>query len=144
MAQLSCVIVTPEKTALDRQVDFLAVPMYDGEMGIAPGHSALMGRLGSGELRLRHGGAEDRYFLEGGFIQVQHDRVSILTDRLRPLASLSHAEAEKALHDAERLPGVTDREFARRQDALRAAREAIRLSGQGAGSRTATAHGDRH
>lgn len=143
MAQLACVIVTPEKTALDRQVDFLAVPMYDGEMGIAPGHSALMGRLGSGELRLRQGATTDTYFLEGGFIQVQHDRVSILTDRLRPLASLSRAEAEKALHDAQRLPAVTDREFSRRQDALRAAREALRLSG-GSASGAAAAHGDRH
>lgn len=136
MAQLSCVIVTPEKTALDRQVDFLAVPMYDGEMGIAPGHSALMGRLGSGELRLRHAGATDSYFLEGGFIQVQQDRVSILTDRLRPLASLTPAEAEAALVAAKKLPAITDREFARRQDAMHAAREAMRLSGQGGSART--------
>ncbi|HEV7283041.1 MAG TPA: ATP synthase F1 subunit epsilon [Pirellulaceae bacterium] len=144
MAQLSCVIVTPEKTALDRQVDFLAVPMYDGEMGIAPGHSALMGRLGSGELRLQHAGATDSYFLEGGFIQVQQDRVSILTDRLRPLASLAHAEAEAALAAAEKLPAITDREFARRQDAMHAAREAMRLSGQGGQTRAAGGHGDRH
>ena len=144
MAQLSCVIVTPEKTALDRQVDFLAVPMYDGEMGIAPGHSALMGRLGSGELRLRHGGVVDSYFLEGGFIQVQQDRVSILTDRLRPLASLNRAEAEAALAAAEKLPAITDREFSRRQDSTHAAREAIRLAGQGGSTRAAGGHGDSH
>jgi F-type H+-transporting ATPase subunit epsilon len=144
MAQLSCVIVTPEKTALDRQVDFLAVPMYDGEMGIAPGHSALMGRLGSGELRLRHGGATDSYFLEGGFIQVQQDRVSILTDRLRPLASLSKTEAATALAAAEKLPSVTDREFSRRQDALHAAREAKRLVEHGGASRAVAGQGDRH
>lgn len=144
MARLSCVIVTPEKTALDRQVDFLAVPMYDGEMGIAPGHSALMGRLGSGELRLRHDGTTDSYFLEGGFIQVQDDRVSILTDRLRPLASLSRAEGEKALAAAEKLPSVTDREFTRRQDAMHAAREAMRLAGQGGAPRATAGHGDRH
>ena len=144
MAQLSCVIVTPEKTALDRQVDFLAVPMYDGEMGIAPGHSALMGRLGSGELRLRPGGATDSYFLEGGFIQVQQDRVSILTDRLRPLETITRAEAEAALAAAERLPAVTDREFARRQAAMHAAREAMRLAGQGGSARATVGHADRH
>ena len=30
----------------------LALPLYDGEIGIAPGHSPMIGRLGYGEMRL--------------------------------------------------------------------------------------------
>ena len=53
MASLHCIVVTPEETSLEETVDFVALPLFDGEIGIAPDHSALIGRLGYGEMRLR-------------------------------------------------------------------------------------------
>ncbi len=44
MAQLQCIVVTPEATVLDEMVDFVALPLYDGEIGIAPGRAPLIGR----------------------------------------------------------------------------------------------------
>lgn len=32
--QLKCVVVTPERTVLDEQAEFVALPLYDGEIGI--------------------------------------------------------------------------------------------------------------
>ena len=49
---LQCIVVTPEATVLDRQAEFVALPLYDGEIGIGRGHSPLIGRLGYGEMRL--------------------------------------------------------------------------------------------
>ena len=37
--RLQCVVVTPEKTLLDETVDFVALPLYDGELGVLPGRS---------------------------------------------------------------------------------------------------------
>ena len=55
-AALQCVVVTPEATVIDTPAEFDALPLYDGEAGIAPGRSPLIFRLGYGELRIRRPG----------------------------------------------------------------------------------------
>src|SRR5947209_17173501 len=81
---LQCVVVTPERTLFDELVDFVALPLYDGELGVLPGRTPLIGRLGYGELRTRTGGATRRYFVDGGFVQVRDDVVTVLTNRATP------------------------------------------------------------
>lgn len=78
---LQCVVVTPERAVLDEPVDFVALPMYDGELGVLPGRAPLIGRLGYGELRLRHGATTRRFFVDGGFAQVRSNVVTVLTPR---------------------------------------------------------------
>jgi F-type H+-transporting ATPase subunit epsilon len=78
---LRCIVVTPERAALDEPVDFVALPMYDGELGVLPGRAPLIGRLGYGELRLRHGATTQRFFVDGGFAQVRSNVVTVLTPR---------------------------------------------------------------
>ena len=62
---LRCVVVTPEKAILDEPTDFVALPMFDGELGVLPGRLPLIGRLGYGELRVGQGGHVQRYFVDG-------------------------------------------------------------------------------
>jgi F-type H+-transporting ATPase subunit epsilon len=78
---LQCVVVTPERAVLDEPADFVALPMYDGELGVLRGRAPLIGRLGYGELRLRHGTATRRFFVDGGFAQVRSNVVTVLTPR---------------------------------------------------------------
>ena len=47
-----CIVVTPERTVYDRPAEFVALTLFDGEIGIAPGHVPLIGRLGYGEMRI--------------------------------------------------------------------------------------------
>ena len=81
MASLTCIVVTPEATAVQQTADFVALPLYDGEIGIAPSHSPLIGRLGYGELRIRSGSVVTRYYVDGGFVHVVDNVVSVLTSR---------------------------------------------------------------
>ena len=78
---LQCVMVTPERAVLDEPVDFVALPMSDGELGVLPGRAPLIGRLGYGELRIRHGATTRRFFVDGGFAQVRSNVVTVLTPR---------------------------------------------------------------
>ena len=83
--RLQCVVVTPEKTWLDELVDSVVLPIYDGELGVLPGHTPVIARLGFGELRTKVGGARTiDYFVDGGFAQVRDDVVTVLTDRAHP------------------------------------------------------------
>jgi F0F1-type ATP synthase epsilon subunit len=53
--RLHCLVITPERTVVDESADFMAVPLYDGELGVLPGRAPLVGRLGFGELRFAAG-----------------------------------------------------------------------------------------
>ena len=108
MAQLQCIVVTPESTILDEQVDFVALPLYDGEIGILPGRSPLIGRLGYGELRLVVGGKTRRYYADGGFVQVADNVVSVLTNRAMPATSIDQRAAAEQLEQARARQANTD------------------------------------
>jgi F-type H+-transporting ATPase subunit epsilon len=97
---LHVVIVTPEATVVDTSADFVALPLIDGEYGIAPLHSPMIGRLGYGELRIRSGGRELRYYADGGFVQVNSNFVSVLTNRAIPTEALDSAVAAEQLRTA--------------------------------------------
>src|SRR4051812_33013211 len=101
---LQCIVVTPEATVIDAQADFVALPLYDGEVGIAPLHSPMIGRLGYGELRIDSAGGSARYYIDGGFVQVADNVVSVLTNRAVPAASIDAAVAEEQLKTARLRP----------------------------------------
>ena len=94
---LKCVVVTPERALLDEEVDFVALPMADGELGVLPGRGALIGRLGFGELRTVVGATTHRYYVDGGFAQVNHNVVTVLTSNAVPAEEIKLASAEEAL-----------------------------------------------
>ena len=85
--RLQCVVVTPEKTLFDELVDFVALPLYDGELGDPAGPHAA-----DRPARLRRaadpeGRVAQRYFVDGGFAQVRDDVVTVLTHRAIPAAA---------------------------------------------------------
>src|SRR3954471_9536199 len=94
---LQCMVVTPERAVIDEQADFVALPLYDGEIGILPGRAPLVGRLGYGELRIKRGGQTRRFFVDGGFVQVRANVVTVLTSRAVPAEKLEPAKAREAL-----------------------------------------------
>lgn len=81
MAELECVIVTPEKKLFQEPVDAVIVPLFDGELGILPHHAPLIGRLGAGELRVRQGHDIKRFYIDGGIVEVFGKTVSVITTR---------------------------------------------------------------
>ena len=94
---LKCVVVTPEKAVLDEPADFVVVPMYDGELGIAPDRLPLIGRLGFGELRLTQGKQTKNLYVDGGFVQIRDNTVTVLTSKAIDVKEIKVAEAEAVL-----------------------------------------------
>lgn len=129
MSGLQCVVVTPEQTELDVQADSVTVPMFDGEMGILKGHSPLVGRLGYGVLKIKTSGSQDSYFVEGGFIQVAADVVSVLTDRLIPMSEVTKSNADSALKEALELPSDQPELASVKEKAVNRARAMVRIAG---------------
>ena len=94
---LRCVVVTPDRALLDQTADFVALPMYDGELGVLRGRSPLIGRLGCGELRIRKGKEVQRFFVDGGFAQIKDNVVTVLTPRALKPKEINADEARRAL-----------------------------------------------
>jgi F-type H+-transporting ATPase subunit epsilon len=125
---LQCVVVTPERTLIDEVVEFVALPLYDGEVGILPGRSPLIGRLGYGEMRTRHAGSTHRYFLDGGFAQVRDDVVTVLTNRALSAEQIDPAAASAELERARARPAANEEEQAEKARAVDRARAQLRLA----------------
>jgi F-type H+-transporting ATPase subunit epsilon len=127
---LHCVVVTPEETSIDTQARFIAVPLFDGELGIAPGRAPLIGRLGYGELRVVDGGHTRRYYLDGGFVQVARNEVTILTGRAVPTEKLDAEVAAEQLRTARDRKANSEESLAIRDRLVSQARAQLRMAGQ--------------
>ena len=128
---LQCTVVTPERKAVDQAADFVALPLYDGEIGIAPDHAPLIGRLGYGEMRLRHNDRVSRFYVDGGFVQVVDNQVTVLTAQAIPAEQVDEAAAQQQLDAARKQPATTpeqlqirDRSVAQARGQLQVARRA--------------------
>jgi F-type H+-transporting ATPase subunit epsilon len=128
MSELKCVVVTPEQTELDVEAKSVTLPMFDGEMGILKGHSPLVGRLGYGVLRVDADSGAKSYFVEGGFVQVASDVVSVLTDRLVTMDQVTREAAEAALESALEMPTDQPEIAVNRQKAIQRARAMMRVT----------------
>lgn len=79
--QLQVAVISPERTVFEGTADQVVAPAWDGEIGILRGHAPMLVLLGAGEVRVRSGGADQKFRIEGGFMQVVDDRVTILSER---------------------------------------------------------------
>ena len=126
--RLECVVVTPERTLFDELVDFVALPLYDGELGVLPGRMPLIGRLGFGELRTKESGVVNRYFVDGGFVQVRDDVITVLTNRATPAAQVDPASAARELEEAKARHASTEFEVEEKEKAVTRARARVRVA----------------
>jgi F-type H+-transporting ATPase subunit epsilon len=78
---LQVVVISPERTIYEGAADSVVAPAWDGELGILRGHAPLMALLGSGEIRVKLGGHVEHFNVEGGFLQVVNDVVTVLSER---------------------------------------------------------------
>lgn len=129
--QLQCVVVTPEKAVIDEPAEFVALPMYDGQLGVLPGRAPLIGRLGAGELRLQQHGTAQRLFIDGGFAQIRSDVVTVLTPRALPAEAIDPQAARQELTAAQAVVPKSAEEQDVRQKAEDRARAMIRVAEHG-------------
>lgn len=126
--RIQCVVVTPERTLFDEVVEFVVLPLYDGELGVLPGRSPVIGRLGFGELRTKAQGTTRRYFIDGGFAQVRENVVTVMTSRAIPAALLDPQAATRELEQARALRGTSELELAAKAKAVARASAMIRIA----------------
>jgi len=114
MAQTSTIhvdIVSAEGEIFSGAASMVFAPGSQGELGIAPRHAPLLTLLKPGEVRvLTADGAEQHFFVGGGAIEVQPNKVTVLADTALRAKDLEESAALAAKQRAEEaLAKATDR-----------------------------------
>jgi len=97
-------IVSAEGELFSGEASLVVAPGTLGELGIHPRHAPLLTTLKPGNVRIQVDGQEEQvFYVGGGALEVQPNRVTVLADTAARAKDLDEAEAEHAKQRAEEL-----------------------------------------
>ena len=117
-----CTVVTPERPVLDVAASFVALPAHDGEMGVMVNRAPIVAKLGTGLLRAESADKEHVLFIDGGFVQMVDNRLTVLTEQARKAEEIDLKAAEQALAEAQAMEAHTEQAVAERSLAVKRAK----------------------
>ena len=95
-------IVSAEGEIFSGQATMVFVPAVEGEIGIAPRHAPLLTTLRAGEVRVQTpDGEEQGFYVSGGALEIQPQRVTVLADTALRARDLDEAAVLAAKQRAE-------------------------------------------
>ena len=95
-------VVSAEESIFSGEARFVALPGEAGELGIYPRHTPLITRIKPGAVRIeKTDGTEEFVFVAGGLLEVQPNRVTVLSDTAIRGKDLDEAKATEAKAAAE-------------------------------------------
>lgn len=128
-------VVAADRVVWSGSADQVVARTTEGDIGILPRHSPMLGLLvPSGVEVFSTSGQREIVAVDGGFISVDHNRVSILTEYAQ-VGEISLDQAERELADAEAKLDEGDQSEETRKHFLRASAQvkaARKMAGQSA------------
>jgi F-type H+-transporting ATPase subunit epsilon len=89
-------IATPDRLLIDEQVSQADIPLANGYIGVLPGHSPLLGEIGTGDLVYTAEGRPRHLAVDGGWVEVLGDHVRVLANHAEKADEIDVARAEEA------------------------------------------------
>ncbi|MBC5635643.1 F0F1 ATP synthase subunit epsilon [Ornithinibacillus sp. BX22] len=102
MKTLTVSVVTPDGPVLEDTYEMVSCKAENGELGILPGHIPLVAPLAISGVRLKRDSGEDKLAINGGFLEVRPDKVTILAQSAEKPQDIDVARAQAAKERAER------------------------------------------
>ena len=119
-------LVSPEEVLYSGDAEMVICRTTDGEIAFLTGHAPFVGALGIAAVKVRTGGDDVLAAVHGGFVEVSHDRVTVLSDVAEMAHQIDVMRAREARERAEaRLREAHDAEG---EAALRRAHVRIQLA----------------
>ena len=95
------VVVTPMGSKVDAQVSAVTVPGAIGELGVLPGHRALITSLAVGQLTYVENGKSHLLATTEGFCEIHDDEVVCVTESAERPDDIEVDRAKRSLEQAE-------------------------------------------
>lgn len=126
MAEIHVDIVSAEGEIHSGMATMVFAPASMGEVGIAPRHAPMLTALKPGEVRVQDAeGKEQSFYITGGMLEVQPNRVTVLADTALRGDQLDEAAALAARDEAlKALEGIAEETDLKRAQAELAEAEA--------------------
>jgi F-type H+-transporting ATPase subunit epsilon len=96
-------VITPTKVVLSEEVDEIIINTASGEITILPNHIDLLTKLVPGEMIVKTGSKTQSFAVNGGFLEISNNKVSILADYAVRAADIEIAKAKEAKEQAEKV-----------------------------------------
>ena len=81
MSQLKVELVAADRKVWEGEAKQVTARTVEGEMGILPGHTPLLGILVGGDVKIQStSGQTHTAVIDSGFLSVDHDRVTIVAE----------------------------------------------------------------
>ena len=94
-------LVSPAKLLKSDPVEMVVVPGAEGDLGVLPGHSALIATVRPGVIDIHEGGSvKERIFVAGGFCEISPERCTVLAEEAIEVSAIDKVAAQKRLEDA--------------------------------------------
>lgn len=95
-------IVSAEREIFAGEAEAVFAPAILGEVGILPGHAAMLTQLRPGEIRVQlQGGEQQAFYVSGGMLEVQPKVLTVLSDTAMRAHDIDEAAVLKAKQEAE-------------------------------------------
>lgn len=95
-------LVSPERLLLSEPVTAVIVPGTDGEFTVLANHAPFMSTLKPGVVTVTQAaGGTEKFFVRGGFADIDGKGLTILAEQAVPLESLDAARLAAEIQDAE-------------------------------------------
>jgi F-type H+-transporting ATPase subunit epsilon len=96
-------VVSAEESIFSGEAEFVVLPGVAGELGIYPKHTPLLTQIKPGAVRIKvpNQAEETLVFVQGGFLEVQPNVVTVLADTAIRAHDLDEAKALEAKAKAE-------------------------------------------
>ena len=95
-------LVSPERLIVSEEVESVVVPGGEGYFTVFARHAPLMSTLKPGQLEVKAlSGSVTKYFIRGGFADVNPSGLTILADQAIPLADLDATMLALEIRNAE-------------------------------------------
>lgn len=102
MSTIHVDIVSAEREIFAGEAEAVFAPAMLGEVGIMPGHAAMLTQLRPGEVRVQlKGGEQQAFYVSGGMLEVQPRMLTVLSDTALRAHDLDEAAVLKAKQEAE-------------------------------------------
>lgn len=101
MNTLTVSVVTPDGPVLEDSYEMVVCEAENGEIGILPGHIPLVAPLTISAVRLKRAETTDRLAVNGGFLEVRPDKITILAQSAEKPTDINVDRAKKAKERAE-------------------------------------------
>jgi F-type H+-transporting ATPase subunit epsilon len=82
VSQLQVELVAADRRVWVGEASMVRCRTASGELGILPGHTPLLGILVPGEIAIQTAGERKVATVGHGFLSVEHDRVTLVADRV--------------------------------------------------------------